>query len=158
MAQRDLKIVLNTYEDRVHGEVMAQIQKSFLRIPDANSESESNLEDLFVDVPLPTNFDQLTAMNLRLIAETIVHLTADERTLYEVTSDQIGSMQSLIQEMTEIPRESMKEVSKKMKHHSPLAVLRFMNSTARELKETLKTAAADDFVRGNLTTGRTDQP
>jgi hypothetical protein len=146
VAQRDLKVLLNTYQDRVHGEVMAEIQKTFLRVPDGSWDGEVHLDQLFVDVPLSTNFDQLTAMNLRLIAETIVQLSPEEQIMYDVNLEDVNFMQCLIQEMTGIPRESMKEVTKKMKNHSPLSVLKFMNSNARELKDTLKTAAADDFV------------
>ena len=96
-------------------------------------------------------------MNLRLIVETLVQLSPEEKAQYDVTVEETTFMQNLIQELTEIPRESMKEVTKKIKSHSPLSVLRFMNSNSRDLKETLKTAAADDFVE-YLDAGRGNQP
>lgn len=150
-------MLLNTYEERVHGDVMSEIQGTFLRNQEANWRDGARLDQIFVDSCLPTNFDQLTAMNLRLIVETLVQLSPEEKAQYDVTVEETTFMHNLIQELTEIPRESMKEVTKKIKSHSPFSVLRFMNSNARELKETLKTAAADDFVEYH-DAGRGNQP
>lgn len=146
VARKDLQVLLNTFEEKAHADVISDIQSNFLRTHEASWRDGGRLDQMFVDSPLPTNFDQLTAMNLRLIAETLVQLSPEDKKSYEVSVEETTFMFNLIQELTEIPRESMKELSKKIKSHSPLSVLGFMNSNSRNLKETLKTAAADDFV------------
>ena len=137
--------MLNTYNEQIHGELARKLESTIFSGNHDLGDQNLKLDQLLLDKPVEAQFDHITGINLRLMGEAIFQLTEKEKHLYGITASTIGMMQHLISSIMELPRNSMVEVTKKLKHHTPLQILKFVNRNSKELKEVL--SSADDFVR-----------
>ena len=144
LTKPDSPVLLNTYNEQIHGELANQLKCSLFSGIHNLTDDYIDLESLVTDEPKETQFDQVTAINLRLIGETLFKLTEEEKQKYNITPECVHSMQQLITKMLELPRDSMQEVNKKLRHHTPLQILKFVNKNIKDLKQAL--SSADDFV------------
>ena len=156
LAKSDTPVLLNTYNEQIHGELANQLRRSLFSANHSLTDDYIDLEALMVDSVKETQFDQVTAINLRLIGEALFKLTEEERIRYNVTPECLHMMNSLLQGMQEIPRDAMQEVNKKLRLHTPLQILKFVNKNIKELKQAL--SSADDFVVFVSHSGARNQP
>ena len=137
-------MLLNTYNEQIHGELARKLESTIFSGNQDLNDSNLKLESLFLDKPIEAQFDHVTGINLRLMGEALFQLSEKEKHLFGVSASTVAMMQHLISTIMDLPRNSMVEVTKKLKHHTPLQILKFVNRNTKELKEVL--SAADDFV------------
>lgn len=145
LVDKRAKVVLSTYNEQTHGELARKLESTIFSGNHDLGDQNLKLDQLLLDKPVETHFDQVTAVKLRLVSEVVLNLSRVELGNMGLCESVVKEVKTLLKYLVQVPRTCMTELTKLMEVYNPLELLKLISLN----RETIHRAIThvDYFVR-----------
>ena len=138
LIDKQSRVILSTYNEQTHGELARKLESTIFSGNHDLGDQNLKLDQLLLDKPVETHFDQVTAVKLRLVSEVVLNLSRVELGNMGFDESVLKEVKMLLEYLVQVPRTCMNELTKLIDTCNPLQLLKLIGQNRESIHEAMK--------------------